>query len=91
MAMASLSRKDGRSNELIQSDPPLSELVFHPTFDALQAGLAERVVLLRQRDEAIEAAEARSFNRSLLSRIPHEALQGRWASAAASFWPISAL
>lgn len=79
------------ANELIQPDPPLSELVFHPAFDSLQPNLAERVSLLRKRDEAIAAVEARSFNRSLLSRLPHVALQRDWAKAATSFWPISAL
>jgi very-short-patch-repair endonuclease len=77
--------------ELRKLPLPSPELVFHRAFDALPALLADRAHLLRQRDAAIEALEARSFNRSLISRIPTDQLLADHATAAAAFWPLSLL
>lgn len=77
--------------ELAKTPLPPAELVFHSSFDSIPALLTERASRLRQRDAANEAIEARSFNRSLLARVPIDQLQSDWAKAVASFWPLSAL
>ena len=77
------------ANELIRSPLPPAELVFHPSLDAVVQGLADRPGLLQAKSQAFEALVARSFNPALIDRIPLEALEGEWATACASMWPLS--
>ncbi len=79
------------ANDLVKAPLPPAELVFHPAFDSLPSILADRERLLRERDEAIGALEARSFTRSLLSRVPVAQLRQDWAKAAQALWPFSLL
>jgi hypothetical protein len=96
------SAADGASLELPESlDRLLSELegpklppaalVFHPRFDALEAGLSERSQLLESRTAAREALVARSFSHALLDRIPIDEIEGQWTSATRTYWPLTVL
>lgn len=75
--------------DLSQPNLPPSALVFHPQFGALEAGLSERKLLLRLRDEAREALVARSYSRALVDRMPVDQVVSEWMSAAQAFWPMS--
>lgn len=78
------------ANELVRSELPPAELVFHKQFETLTNALEERPSLLRNRDKALEALAARSFNPALIDRISVSDLEGEWGKACRSFWPMSA-
>lgn len=77
------------ANELMARDLPPAAIVFHGQFAQFVQSLADRPGLLRVRDEAGEAVAARSYNASLINRIPVATLEQQWAKASASIWPLS--
>lgn len=78
------------ANELVRADLPPEDLVYHVHFESAVATLAERPARLRDRDQAIEALAARSFNPALIAHLPADALESDWRKASDSIWPISA-
>lgn len=79
------------ANTLIRPDLPPAELVFHPEFEKLGQALADRPALLRDRDNAMKALEARLYNLALIPRIPVDELERSWIQASTSVWPLSVL
>ncbi|MCA9258479.1 MAG: DUF4011 domain-containing protein, partial [Planctomycetales bacterium] len=79
------------ANELVKPSPPPAALVFHMTFDELPERITKRSDLLKRRDEAWEAVEARHFNPTLVKRIKLDELEEAWTKAAGSIWPLSML
>ena len=78
------------ANELVSKEMPPAALVFHEQFDSLIKALSDRPQLLRDRDKAYEALEARLFNSALIDRVQVEKLEGQWQKTSSSLWPLSA-
>ena len=77
------------TNELVRSDLPEAAIVFHERFDSLSRALAGRAGLLRDRNTAHDAMQARSFSSALIDRIPVEGLEQQWQRASSSHWPLA--
>jgi DNA polymerase III delta prime subunit len=77
------------ASELVRSQLPPAELVFHSQFDSLMERLSERPHLLQARANALSALVARSFNPALIDRVPSDLLERQWKAANETFWPLA--
>ncbi|MFO0905637.1 MAG: DUF3320 domain-containing protein [Pirellulales bacterium] len=77
------------AKEWMRPDLPPAELIFHSRWDEMTAAISDRPALLHARDEAHRALESRSFNMSLVNRIPIASLVREWRQACSSLWPLT--
>ncbi|MBS0265208.1 MAG: DUF4011 domain-containing protein [Planctomycetes bacterium] len=76
--------------ELLQRDRAAVEMIFHNDLEALRQARAQRPALVRSRDAARQALEARHYNSVLIDRLPIAELLETWQAAQTAFWPFSA-